>query len=68
MAWLSLIGGLSFPFLLSITTIANSPAAASQLGAIAAPFYLFVSAVVGSYIGFATIDDKWQKPTGEDKV
>lgn len=31
----------------------------TQLGEIAVPFYLFVSAVVGAYIGFATIDDKW---------
>lgn len=32
-----------------------------QLGDIAIPFYMFVSAVVGAYIGFATIDDHWQK-------
>ena len=32
-----------------------------QLGDIAVPFYMFVSAVVGAYIGFATVDDHWQK-------
>lgn len=32
-----------------------------SLGDIAVPFYMFVSAVVGAYIGFATIDDRWQK-------
>ena len=52
MAWLSLFGGLGFPLLLLVT---ESP----QLGAIAVHFYLFVGAVVGSYIGFATLDDKW---------
>ena len=54
MAWASLVAGLVFPMLLLVT---ESP----QLGAIAPPFYLFVSAVVGAYIGFATIDDKWQR-------
>ena len=29
-----------------------------QLGDIAIPFYMFVSAVVGAYIGFAAWDDK----------
>lgn len=55
MAWLSLFGGLGFPLLLLVT---ESP----QLGAIAMQFYLFVGAIVGAYIGFATFDDKWQKP------
>jgi len=54
MAWASLVAGLAFPVLILFT---ESP----QLGAIATPFYLFVSAVVGAYIGFATVDDKWQK-------
>lgn len=54
MAWLSLLGGLGFPVLLLAT---ESP----QLGAVAAPFYMFVGAVVGFYIGFATADDKWQQ-------
>ena len=54
MAWASLAAGLAYPVL---TLFTESP----QLGVIAPPFYLFVSAVVGAYIGFATIDDKWQK-------
>ena len=51
MAWLSMIAGLLFPLLILGT---NNP----NLGAIAVPFYMFVSAVVGAYIGFATWDDK----------
>lgn len=51
MAWLSLIAGLAFPLLLLYTDSA-------QLGAVAGAFYAFVGAVVASYIGWATIDDK----------
>jgi len=54
MAWLALIFGLIFPLLVLLTSN-------EQIGVIAGAFYMFVSAVVGSYIGFATIDDKWQK-------
>jgi hypothetical protein len=32
-----------------------------QLGSVAGAFYLFVGSVVGAYIGFATVDDRWQK-------
>lgn len=56
MAWVSLTAGLVFPVLILFT---ESP----QLGAIATPFYLFISAVVGAYIGFATVDDKWMHTT-----
>jgi hypothetical protein len=51
MAWLSMLAGLVFPLLILVS---ESP----TLGTIAMPFYLFVSAVVGSYMGFATMDDK----------
>lgn len=51
MAWLSMIAGLLFPLLILGTDDPN-------LGMIAAPFYMFVGAVVGAYIGFATWDDK----------
>lgn len=51
MAWLALLAGLLFPVLLLATD-------SEQLGLVAAPFYLFVGAVVGAYIGFATLDDK----------
>lgn len=54
MAWLALLAGLAFPVLLLLT---ESP----QLGAVAGHFYLFAGAVVGAYIGFATLDDKWQR-------
>lgn len=52
MTWLSLIAGLLYPLLMLYTE-------SDQLGQIAIPFYLFVSSVVGSYFGFATMDDKW---------
>ena len=51
MAWLSMLAGLFFPLLVLSSNSAT-------LGAIATPFYLFVTGVVGAYIGFATIDDK----------
>lgn len=54
MAWASLLAGLAFPVLLLVTQ-------SDQLGAVAGPFYIFVGAVVGAYIGFATVDDRWQK-------
>ena len=50
MAWLSMLAALVFPLLILVS---ESP----TLGTIAMPFYIFVSAVVGSYMGFATIDD-----------
>lgn len=53
MAWLALIAGLLFPLLLLWSQ-------SDQLGAVAGAFYVFVGAVVGAYIGFATLDDKWQ--------
>lgn len=54
MAWLALIAGLLFPVLILFT---NN----HELGTIAGPFYMFVGAVVGAYIGFATVDDKWNR-------
>ena len=58
MAWISLTAGLIFPLLILFTD-------STQLKDIAVPFYMFVSAVVGAYIGFATVDDKWQKDPNE---
>lgn len=58
MAWLSLIAALLFPLLLLWSQ-------SDQLGAVAGAFYVFVAAVVGSYMGFATLDDKWQKSDDE---
>ena len=57
MAWLALLAGLIFPLLLWVTD-------SSQLGAVAGPFYIFVGAVVGAYVGFATLDDRWQGELG----
>jgi len=54
MSWLAVIAGLLYPLLVLVTDN-------TQLKDIAGPFYLFVSAVVGAYIGFATIDDKWTR-------
>ena len=51
MAWLSMIAGLLFPLLILASESAT-------LGTIAMPFYLFITGVVGAYIGFATMDDK----------
>ncbi|HGX92539.1 MAG TPA: hypothetical protein ENK35_04405 [Candidatus Tenderia sp.] len=52
MAWLAMLAGLVYPF------ISIEPETAAAL---ATPFYLFVGAVVGTYIGYSTADDKWQK-------
>lgn len=59
MAWISLIAGIVFPILILIAIPFGKQDA---LVAIAAPYLLFISSVVGAYIGFATADDKWQKP------
>ena len=53
MAWISLLAGLAYPLLVLFTE-------STELGSIAVPFYIFVSSVVGAYIGFATMDDKFQ--------
>lgn len=58
MAWLSLIAALLFPLLVTLK-------GAEHLAEIAMPFYMFVSTVVGSYIGFATIDDKWSREASD---
>lgn len=50
MAWLSLLAGLAFPLLLLYTE-------STQLGAVAGAFYVFITGVVASYIGWATWDD-----------
>lgn len=56
MAWSALVAGLLFPLLLLASE-------SDQLGAVAGAFYVFITGVVGAYIGFATIDDKWNKDT-----
>lgn len=59
MAWSSLIAGLLFPLLLLWSQ-------SDQLGAVAGAFYIFVSSVVGAYIGFASWDDKNFKEKTDD--
>ncbi len=54
MAWVCLCAACLYPGLLLITDSA-------ELGNIAWPFYTFAGAVVGAYVGFSTLDDKWRK-------
>jgi len=54
MAWGAFYASLLFPF-------AAFFADSGQLTAIAMPFYMFTGSVVGVYVGFSTIDDKWHK-------
>lgn len=56
MAYWSIIAGLVYPFV---------PIDPELAKVIAYPFYLFVGSVVGSYVGFATVDDKWQRGVEE---
>jgi len=50
MAWISMVAGLMYPLLLWVSD-------SDQLGAVAGPFYIFVGAVVGAYVGFSTVED-----------
>lgn len=52
MAYGAFLGGILFPLLGNYI---------DNVYEIAMPFYTFVGMVVGAYIGFATVDDKWQK-------
>lgn len=56
MAWISLVSGILYPIIVLITESA-------MLTALATSFYVFISAVVGAYVGFATVDNKWQNET-----
>lgn len=61
MAWLALLAGLGYPVL------AVSISGETLVG-LGGAFYVFVGAVVGGYIGFATVDDRWHKaPTDAPK-
>jgi hypothetical protein len=53
------MAGVLYPLLILYTE-------SEQLGQIAVPFYLFASSIVGSYFGFATIDDKWSQGTNNN--
>lgn len=54
MAWIAFIVGCLYPFVALLGT-------STELTSMATSFYMFISAVVGAYIGFATLDDKWQE-------
>jgi hypothetical protein len=54
MAWISLLSGLVYPFFVFWME-------SDFLVGIAPHFYIFIGAVVGAYIGFATVDDRWQR-------
>ena len=50
MAWISLTAGLLFPVLVYFSD-------SKFLADIATAYYLFISAVVGAYMGFSTVGD-----------
>lgn len=50
MAWICMIAAIGYPALVLFTE-------SRELGEIATPFYMFVSAVVGAYVGFASWED-----------
>jgi len=50
MAWICMTAAIGYPILVLFTD-------SRQLGDIATPFYMFVSAVVGAYVGFASWED-----------
>lgn len=54
MAWSALVAGLLFPLLLLWSD-------SDQLGSVAGAFYVFVTGVVASYIGWVTVDDNNHK-------
>jgi len=54
MAWICMFAAIGFPVLVLFTE-------SRELGEIATPFYMFVSAVVGAYIGFATWEDNTRR-------
>lgn len=61
MAWICLWAGVSFPAWLLMAMLIGD---VSPLVSIATPYLVFIGSVVGAYIGFATVDDKWH-PDGE---
>lgn|GEM_PF-969415 len=56
MAWVSLVSAILYPLLAAI-----AGDSANLLVDISGPFYIFVGLVVGAYVGFATLDDKWRQ-------
>ncbi len=56
MAWLAMLAGLIYPLI---------PMSEQMAAVLTAPFYFFVGSIVGSYVGFSTVDDKWQRNEDE---
>jgi uncharacterized integral membrane protein len=54
MAWIAMICGCLYPLLILVVDNVD-------LTEIAWPFYTFLGAIVGAYVGFSTVDDKWQR-------
>jgi hypothetical protein len=50
MAWLAMVAGVCYPLLLWVSQ-------SDQIGSVAGPFYVFITGVVASYIGWASWDD-----------
>lgn len=51
MSWATLISALGFPAVLIVSK-------SDQIAGVAAPFYTFCGAVLASYFGWSTVDDK----------
>ena len=56
MAWIALLAGVIYP-----VVVLSAGDRGMGLTDMAFPFYMFVAGVVGAYVGFATIDDKWRQ-------
>ncbi len=54
MAWAAFVAALVYPLLLLV-------AIPESVVALAPAYYGFCTLVVGLYIGFATVDDRWQR-------
>lgn len=61
MSWLTLVSALGFPAVLVVSQ-------SDQIAGVAAPFYTFCGAVIASYIGWATVDDKNFKDNQHDTM
>lgn len=63
MAWIALVAGVTFPVVVLLAMLIGD---VSPLVSIAAPYLVFIGSVVGAYIGFSTVDDKWHPEGGRD--
>lgn len=56
MAWAALVAGIIYP-----VVVLSAGDRGMGLTDMAFPFYMFVAGVVGAYVGFATLDDRWRQ-------